>query len=352
MATRPLRWFKTEKNEIRESGGLGTVISCVFGKTALPAISLFPYGVSSKPINKKNCFVGPCERNGNNVIFGYNFDDDENLDRENERFVAGNELKDGELILFSTNDKEQKQGTIRIRSKDGDEDGKGTIEITAANKSTKTGKMTFQAEGDIELYSTDDEGEKQASISLFSKDNETSEGTIELTAANEGRETSKMMLKADGNVELYSTDKDGNESVKISLDNKGNIGIRAANEDKERLNIAIRESGEIKLSNGDGKATITLDSEGNIKIDSAVKIDVLGKGNINISGESAVNISGKSDVNIQGGNCNIKGSSVKIQDKEFLAHTHKISGAVTSVAGVINSGPVVAMIPFESSPVS
>ena len=162
--TRPLRWFKTEKNEKRESGGLGTIIKCVFGKTAKPAISLFPYGVSSKPIMKKNCFVGPTELNGDNVIFGYNFDDDDELKN-------GNELKDGELILFSTNDKEEKQATIKLRSKDGEKDGKGSIEITAANDGKKTGKMTFQADGSVELYSTDDKGGEMAKIILDNKGN-------------------------------------------------------------------------------------------------------------------------------------------------------------------------------------
>jgi len=209
-----LRWYRTEKNEKRPGGGLGTIIFGAFGKTALPAINVFPFGIFSKPIRNKMCVTSSSGRDGDHVILGYNFKDTEEI------------LNDGELMLFSTNDEEVKQATIKLHSKE----EKGTIEITAANKGEKTAKMTLQSDGEVELRSTTENGEERANVVLGNG------GSVEINAANENEKTATIKLNENGKAHIFSTDNNGNEVATITLEDDGNIKIKTGDENKKISN--------------------------------------------------------------------------------------------------------------------
>ena len=279
-----LRWYRTEKNEKRPGGGLGTIIFGAFGKTALPAINVFPFGIFSKPIRNKMCVTSSSGRDGDHVILGYNFKDTEEI------------LNDGELMLFSTNDEEVKQATIKLHSKE----EKGTIEITAANKGEKTAKMTLLLDGNVELFSTDNEGKRQANITLEN------DGNIKIKTGDEEKEISNITVLSDGNLVLSSNNVNDEEMAKITLENNGSLEMNAKNGDKITSKMSLQSDGSFVLSStneqGEARATITLEKNGGIKI-SASKVELDTK-NISISGNKGkieildgdkLKISGKGD---------------------------------------------------------
>jgi hypothetical protein len=121
-----MKWQIIQKTESRKTNSLGAILrNGIFGKTAHPAISIFPQGIASKPHQEKMCLCGQSELNGDNFIVG----------------VAAAEsdgLQDGEIMIFSENANKEKKAKVILRVN-------GDIEITGNNITADVKKIVVKS---------------------------------------------------------------------------------------------------------------------------------------------------------------------------------------------------------------
>jgi len=253
-----IRFLKTVINKKNKYKNLGSILHLAgFGNTALPAAYIFPFGFCSKTPKDKMVMSVKGELMGQNYILG--------------SACACEELEDGEMMIYSTNSEKERRATIKLNSKDDE----GTIEITAANGDKKTAKMTLNADGEVELYSTDEEGKEKSKITLDNK------GNLEMNAKSGDRTTSKMTLQADGKIELQSTDNEGSEKAKIILDKNGKVEI-LTNENKTK--ITLNQNGTIEIA---GNSIVVNAKNANINCEEKATISAKS---VEISGRTTVEI--------------------------------------------------------------
>jgi hypothetical protein len=195
-----MKWRMIEKGEkLKNPSWFGAILRTVFGKTALPAISIFPQGIASKPHKGRMALTGQSELMGDNFILGVAVNDgyDE---------VEGDELKDDKL----------EDGEIMVFSEDADKN--------------KFARIILKSDGKIMIYNETGDKEKKAKIVLKKS------GDIEISGGNE---KSKITLKQDGNIEV--------SGEKIKLD-AGNIDVSSQDIVLNAKNAIIKCSEKAEIS--------------------------------------------------------------------------------------------------------